>query len=96
MNAIPMIGLYPDTVNDKIGTAIDAVCTFCGDQYEREFVNESVERLKEIGSFEDITNSCILAFFITAKDYISQKARKNVEYYINCTDSHLYVDGEEV
>lgn len=59
--------------------------------------NEAEHAFKECSNLDDITNSIIYAYFETTKGMI-EAAGKNVEcsYYINCDDSHFYINGEEM
>lgn len=50
------------------------------------------ERLIDCGDFSNITNSIIYAYFYTATDIIKRRfPDKEMDYYINCEDSHLYL-----
>ena len=58
--------------------------------------NDAMYLLREIGDFGDITNSIITAYFESVKNILAKFTTDPVTYYVNCTDSHLYIDGEEV
>ena len=57
----------------------------------------ALEYLKENGDFGDITNSIIYAYFSSARAYVNRRYPKaQIDYYINCNDSYLYYNGDEV
>lgn len=93
------LGIYPDTIDVAIGVAEAAVkCCFSGNIGNIGTVEKLHEMakqdLEENGSMEDITNSIIHAYFSTAAYLINEKfPYLPVDYYVNCTDSHFYIDG---
>jgi len=93
------LGIYEDAIDTAIESAENAFVE-CGintiDQIHLLHEN-AMEYLKENGSFEEITNSIIYAYFDTAKWMINdQFPDRTVDYFVNCRDSHFIIDGHEV
>lgn len=96
MDNINMIGIYPEAINSAINKCCSAL-----DQYNCDPKNKihdyAEEILTETGKWSNITNSIIEAYF-QATQYLLKRKKKNlkVEYYVNCNDSHLYINQEEI
>lgn len=92
---LPLLGIYEDAINSAIDTAADAV-----EQYAPDKLNDlhklADDDLTITFGLDDITNKIILAYFLAAKWLIEEKTGAEVDCYINCDDSHLYVDDMEV
>ena len=96
-NWMPFLGIYPVAIGNAIDQCELAMKnTGFGSHAISEMHDMAEECLKETGSFEDITNSIIYAYFSTTKDMIERCwPGHEVDYFINCSDSHFYIDGEE-
>ena len=90
------LGIYEDAINSAIETAEHAVRhAGLGKSGINDLHEMALEELKESGSFDDITNSIIDAYFIVAKDMIRQSFPKlECDFYVNCEDSDFYINGE--
>lgn len=97
MTNLQYLRIYPDAIDSAIDSAENAM-NFCGlgdYTYIDDMNEEAFSNLNYLGSFENITNSIISAYFSTAAAFIEKYATKKykVDYYINCSDSDFYVDG---
>lgn len=92
------LGIYEDAINDAIDTCESALKQVGASVSDIDSMNEdALCYLKECGSFDDITNSIISAYFSTVGYFIKKyKPDADVDYYVNGNDSHLYIDREEV
>lgn len=94
------LGIYEDAINDAVESAENLLKhdDFDFGTQDINNMNEwAIEDLNENGSFDDITNSIINAYFSSAKAYVNKHyPDAQIEYYVNCNDSHLYYDGDEV
>ena len=92
------IGIYEDAINDAIESSEELLKLFGFGVNDVAEMNKCArDYLVENGSFEDITNSIIYAYFSSAKAYIENVYKEvEIDFYINGHDSHLYYDGAEV
>ena len=92
---INYIGIYPDAIETALVSANRAVNKYA--RYSLDGLESGIiEHIEKKGfAAGDITNSVISAIFEYAASVIRASDRK-VSYYVNCHDSHLYVDGEEM
>lgn len=94
------LGIYEDAINNAIEKAETLLGMEEFDFTEQDIckMNDlSLQYLNENGSFENITNSIIEAYFSTVKWYVNEKyPNAQIDYYVNCSDSHLYYDCSEV
>lgn len=92
------LGIYPSAIDSAINSCETAMENMGMSISEIDEMNEmALEEFQECGSLEDITNSVISAYFDTTKYLIVEKfPGRKVDYFINCEDSHFYIDGEEV
>ena len=91
---LPFLGIYQDAIESAADSAENAL-RVAGVSND-DFNDMVIQELEESGDFSDITNSIIHAFFIVAHDLIRQSAPDvDVRYYVNCDDSHIYVNGNE-
>ena len=88
------LGIYEDAIDRAVETAERAV---------REYTHRTIQdlwdcaeyTLHECGSFEDITNSIIFALFSTACGFVENEHDDyTVDYYVNCDDSDIIINGE--
>ena len=95
MSVLTCLGIYDKAIEDAVDSAY-----LCYE--EAGFADSSVldacadDELEECGDWKDITNSIIGAYFHSCKDLIEQNTEHTVEYYVNCSDSHIYLDGREI
>ena len=92
------LGIYEDAINSAIDTCEEALKSLDFSVDDIDNMNEwAVDDLKQIGSWDDITNSIIEAYFSTTAYMINERfPDKECDYYVNCDDSHFYIDNEEV
>ena len=98
MSYLNYLGIYEDAINDAIETCENAMELkgFTGNEINAMHDIATTD-LKDIGDFGDITNSIIAAYFSTTAGLISDKfPDDDIDYYINCHDSHFYINNEEV
>lgn len=92
------LGIYPDTINEMFDRAISLLEEADFSQNEINKAVDSVGEAFRSGHLDtsDITNSLIGEMFSTVKEMVETKYRKaDISYYVNCDDSHLYVNGQE-
>lgn len=95
MSALTSLGIYEKAIEDAVENAY--LCYEMAGHADTSVLTQCAEEeLEECGNWNDITNSIISAYFICCKDLIEQNSDHTVEYYVNCDDSHIYLDGEEV
>lgn len=92
------LGIYPYAIYAAIEASEKAVeiagLGACGTEKLNECARQELE---EIGSFEEITNSIIDCYFATASWLIKEAHPEwDVDFYVNCQDSHFYINGEEI
>lgn len=92
------LGIYPSAIDSAINSCEAAMKKVGMSISEIEKMNEmALEEFQECGSLEDITNSIIRAYFDTTQYLIVEKfPGKKVDYFVNCEDSHFFIDGEEM
>lgn len=92
------LGIYPEAISDAISTSESVLKENGFTDYEIDNMNDiALTTLKEVGSFDHLTNSIIFAYFDAVKFMLERKFGDDmdVDYYINCHDSHFYIDNEE-
>jgi len=94
------LGIYEDAINDAVESAENLLKheDFDFTTQDIDNMNEwAFEYLKENGDFGNITDSIIYAYFSSARAYVNRRYPKaQIDYYINCNDSYLYYNGDEV
>ena len=92
------LGIYEDAIDNAINSCEEAMKQMEFNVHDIDTMNEmAVDDLKDIGDWSDITNSIISAYFSTTKYLINKRYPElDVDYYINCSDSHFYIGGDEV
>ena len=95
---LQFIGIYEDAIDEAVDSSENALRICHLEDRIDELNEEALNDLKYTGSFDDITNSIIMSYFSTAKALIEKYAKNNYnpDFYVNCSDSHFYLDGEEV
>lgn len=95
---IHYLGIYEDAIDDAVESSENLLRLFDFNDNDINLLNDYArEYLIENGDFNEITNSIIYAYFITAKEYVESKYQNAVvTFYVNCHDSYLYLDGVEV
>lgn len=98
MTNLAYLGIYPGAIDAAINSCETAMEKMGMSISEIDKMNEmALEEFQECGRLEDITNSVIGAYFDTTQYLIVEKfPGRKVDYYVNCEDSHFYLDGEEV
>lgn len=98
--SLPLFGIYP--------AAIDAACMVCEFAMEQNGLGDMIDEMYENAEYylqeydhaatvAHLTNAIISAVFGATSSIIRDKCPdKNVDYFVNCYDSHFYIDGEEV
>lgn len=98
MNTLQMLGFYPDAIEDAAETA-EAAMTDAGVCLpDIDYMYDDVRERFENGelNYSDITNSIIDGYFEYAKEKIEKEISGiEISYYVNCADTHFYVNGEE-
>ena len=98
MNTMQMLGFYPDAIENAAETA-EAAMTDAGVCLpDIDYMYDDVRERFENGelNYSDITNSLISEYFEYAKEKIEQEISGiEISYYVNCDDTHFYVNGEE-
>ena len=92
------LSIYEKAIDWAISAAEEAIKRVgLGDQGVQDLNEMALDELKESGDWDNITNSIIRAYFIVAYDMIKQTNPKiECSYYVNCYDSHFYMNGKEV
>lgn len=92
------LGIYEDAINDAIDSCERAMSQLDFDISEIDDMNyAAVDDLQSIGDWHDITNSIISAYFSATRWKIKDRYPDlDVDYYVNCDDSHFYIDNVEV
>lgn len=95
MTPLNCLGIYADAINQIV-----MLCETAVDRYDcdpkGELGGRAQEYLEQTGNWNDITNSIILAYLRTTSVMIKSRHPKwNIEYYVNCYDSHLYINDRE-
>ena len=95
---VTMLNIFPDAIEDAASKCETAMTELGFSWKETCDMHDMVEDdLEETGRWRDITNSVIGSYFRVTKDLICQQfPDTKVEYYVNCHDSHLCVNGEEI
>ena len=92
------LGIYEDAIDNAIASCEEALRQLEFDVSDIDDMNEkAVANLRNFGDWDDITNSIIRAYFEATIDFINyHRPEIDVDCYINCDDSHLYIGGDEV
>lgn len=98
MNTLNFLGIYETAINNAVEVSESALKEVRLENKIDDLHNSIEECLKEIGDWENITNSIIYAYFSTAESIIEEEygEEKKIDFYINCDDSHFYINNEEV
>ena len=89
------LGIYEDAIDGAIERCEDTMKEYGFTDEEMDDVASMVEEdLNETGTFSDITNSIIGSWFRVTADILQQKIKGiEVDYYVNCHDSHFNASG---
>ena len=98
MTNLAFLGIYPHAIDSAIENCEEAMKDLGFTVSEIDDMNEAaLEDLKEIGTFDDITNSIIAAYYGAAKWTIKERYPEiAVDYYVNCDDSPFTVNRPEI
>jgi hypothetical protein len=93
-----LLGIYEDAINKAIETCEEAMTQFAfTDREINDMHDMAIDELEEAGDWRHITDSIIGAYYRVTADLIRQTdAKVDVDYYVNCRDSHFYINGQEV
>lgn len=96
ITTLQYLGIYEETIENAVLAVENAMkqCDLSTKDIE-ELHGQAIEELKIIGKFDDITNCIIFSYFNTGKWIIEQKTENTCDYYVNCYDSHFYLNEEE-
>ncbi len=98
MDTLQMLGFYPEAIEDAAETA-EAAMTDAGVCLpDIDYMYDDIRERFENGelNYSDITNSIIDGYFEYAKEKIEKEISGiEISYYVNCNDTHFYVNGEE-
>ena len=93
-----LLGIYEDAIEKAVKDSETAMehCGFTSSEID-DMNDMAIDELEEAGDWRNITDSIIGAYYRVTADLIRQKdAEVDVDYYVNCHDSHFYINGEEV
>ena len=89
--------IYEDAINNAIESAENLLKLeeFGFNDDDIDNMNAmAFECLIDNGSFSNITDSIIYAYFSSARAYVNKKyPEAQIDYYINSNDSYLYYNG---
>ena len=92
------LNIYPKTIEDVASTCEQAMLDAGFNTREVDDMFEYVKQCFYDGDgmdYSDVTNSIISNFYGYTKEKLEEKLNTEVSYYVNCDDSHLYINGEE-
>lgn len=98
MNTMQMLGFYPDAIENAAETAEAAMSDAGVCLPDIDYMYDDVRERFENGelNYSDITNSLISEYFEYAKEKIEEEISGiEISYFVNCDDTHFYVNGEE-
>lgn len=92
-NILSYWDIYPDVINDVVELCEDALVKA---GYRPTEINNWHESVKDntILNNDSITNSILQGYLCTTAEMLEEKGYE-ADYYINCSDTHLYINGEE-
>lgn len=98
MRNLAFLRIYPHAIDSAIEKCAKAMKDLGFTVSGLDDMNDAaLEDLKEIGTFDDITNSIIAAYYGTAKCMIEERYPGiEVDYYVNCDDSPFIVNKPEI
>lgn len=86
-------GIYPDVINDVVERCEDALSKAGYTLSEIDSWHESVKSNTVLDN-ENITNSILQQYLHEAVEMLNDKGYE-ADYYVNCSDTHLYINNEE-
>lgn len=98
VNIIQWLGIYPDAIEDAAETAEGAMTEAGCLVADIDGIHSEIAERFRSGELDcsDITNALIAEYFDRAKAAIEEQIKGiDITYYVNCDDSHFYVNGEE-
>lgn len=86
-------GIYPDVINDVVERCEDALVKA---GYRPTEINNWHENVKDnaVLDNDNLTNSILLEYLHGAVEMLNAKGYE-ANYYVNCSDTHLYINNEE-
>ena len=99
ISTLQYLGIYPEAIEKASETAEKAL-EFCDLSDKINDLHEMAAQYleKKQWSFQKITDEIIYAYFSKAASIIERECHGSydIDYYINCSDSHFYIGKEEV
>ena len=97
MFSLAYLGIYENAIKSAIETCEAALELLGMENQIDDMDNIAHDIAGEFITVDNITNCFIEAYFIATATLINEKyPEKETDYYVNCDDSHFYIDGEEV
>lgn len=94
-NILKGLGIYEQSIIDAADIIEMALENNDLENEINGIYREIPETLNEIGDWNNITNSIILALFSLTKRCLEEHGIHS-DYYVNGEDSHFYINDEEV
>ena len=91
------LGIYESAIDRAIDIAERAVDEYVTSSSHPvdDLAEGACDWLQSCGSFGDITNSIIAAWFTTACAMIGRdNPELDIEWFVNCDDSHIIINGD--
>lgn len=97
-NWLPRFGIYPDAMNDAADVIDEAMLQLGFLTSEKEAVYTIADEWIKNSDMRDVTNTIISALFGAFEFYAKEekKVPNEISCFVNCSDSHIWIDGEEV
>lgn len=98
MNNLYWLEIYPEYIDRCLETCEEVLKQYnCDIEFIDDFHELAFENLKQIGTFDNITNSIMDAYYMTLQDTLKRiKPELETEYYVNGSDTQFIINGEEV
>ena len=93
------LGIYEGAIDRAIDIAERAVEEYVTSSSHPvdDLASDAYDWLQSCGSFEDITNSIISAWFTTACAMIGRdNSDLDIDWFVNCDDSNIIINGDFV
>ena len=100
MDIINYFGIYPDDLKRADRICKNALKKYGVDDMEIDcvFVYAYNVFYKHVYEFyqDSLTNAIIYSMFYAVKCFVENDIDVNVDFFVNGSDSHMYVDGVEI
>lgn len=95
LNILTRFDIYPDAIQNAVRICEEALQNVGYSNRDiSDMEDRAMEILNECTGLYDITNRIITVYFEETKNLLEDKDLE-VSYYVNCDDSHFYVEGEQ-